>query len=146
MFDLIKSKIDAAASSGKRVLSRVTDYYSFRRHVFAGFLIAQADGDFDADERAALAAFIKSRMGQFELADIIKVIKVCEEKVSFDQELGRAEMIDAIGEASGNEAQSIARLMSFIGKADGSFDADELDVAKAVCKALNISGERFGIK
>ena len=41
MFDLIKSKIDAAASSGKRVLSRVTDYYSFRRHVFAGCLISQ---------------------------------------------------------------------------------------------------------
>ena len=145
MLNKLKSMASDLLADGEKALSRVTDKNAFKRSIYAGYLIAQADGDFDADERKALGAFIKEKMPQFEISDIISVIDECEKKVSFDSIMGKTELLDFIGKASMDEGEAILRLACYIGKADGDFDADERLVARDISIRLGISPSKYNI-
>lgn len=145
MLNKLKNIASGLLQDGEKALSRVTDKNAFKRAVYAGYMIADADGDFDADERKALSKFIKEKMPQFEITDIIAAIEECEAKVAFDVDMGKAEILDFIGKATGEEAESILRLVCFIGKSDGDFDKDERLVGRDIAVRLNLSPSRYGI-
>jgi len=145
MLNKLKSMAADFLADGEKALSRVTDKNAFKRAVYAGYLVADADGDFDKDEKKALSRFIADKMPHFSISDIISVIEDCESKVSFDSDLGKAEILDFIGKASGDEAESILRLVCFIGKSDGDFDADERMVGRDIAVRLGLSPSRYGI-
>ena len=107
--------------------------------------IAQADGDFDGDERSALAKVVNKELPQFEIKDIIALINECDETIAFDKRLGISEILDFIGGASGDDAELIMRICCFIGEADGTFDNDEKLVARDIAVRLNLSPSRYGL-
>jgi tellurite resistance protein TerB len=145
MWDKLKNLASNVLSEGEKVLTRAIDKNNFKRIIFAGYLIAQADGDFDSDEKSALAKIVKKELPQFDIQDIIDVINKCDEKVSFDKRLGVSELLDFIGGADKENAELIMRICCFIGEADGKFDADEKLVARDIAIRLNVTPSRYGL-
>lgn len=145
MLDSFKKFIDDIAGEGEKLFSRVKDKSLFRRVVSASYLIARADGDFDSDEKSALASIVSKKLPQFSIGDILKVLGDCEEKVSFDTTMGVMEIMDDIGGASGEDAAMIMRISCFIGASDGDFDDDEKKVAGDMAKRMGIDPAGYGL-
>lgn len=145
MLNRFKKFLEDAAEEGEKLFSRVKDKGQFRRVVSASFLIAIADGDFDSDEKSALASIISQKLSQFTISDILKVLTDCEDKLAFDKTMGVMELMDDVGKASGGDAEMIIRIACFIGAADGDFDADEKKVASDLAKAMGVDASRYGL-
>ncbi len=145
MFDKLKKMMEEVAEEGEKLFSRVKDKSLFRRVVSASFLIAIADGDFDSDEKAALAKVIAKELPQFKIDDILEILSDCESKFAFDKTMGVMEITQDISAASGDDAELIMRISCFIGAADGDFDADEKQVAKTLANSMGIDPARYGL-
>lgn len=145
MFSKLKKMGEKLINEGEKAISRAIDKSAFKRIVYAGYLIASADGDFDANEKSALAKIVNKELPQFEINDIIYLITECDNKIMFDKRLGTAELLDFIGGADDQDAQLIMRICCFIGEADGKFDQDEKLVARDIAVRLNISPSRYGL-
>ncbi len=145
MFDKLKKMLEDVAEEGEKLFSRVKDKGLFRRVVSASFLIARADGDFDSDEKKALATIVSTKLTHFGLADILKILGECEEKIAFDETMGVMEIMDDICKASGEDAEMIIRISCFIGASDGDFDADEKKVAGDMAKRMGVDPSRYGL-
>lgn len=145
MLDAFKSFMDGVAQEGNTLFARVKDKNLFRRVVSASYLIARADGDFDSDEKKALAKIIEKQLPQFKIDDILSALKSCEDKVNFDEVMGLMEIMDDIGGASGEDAELIMRISCYIGASDGDFDSDEKKVAKDLAVRMNIAPSKYGL-
>ncbi len=145
MFGSLKKMIDEAREEGEKLFSRVKDKTLFRQVVSASFLIAMADGDFDSDEKSALAKIIAKELSQFKIDDILKALSECEDKVAFDTTMGTMEILDDIARASGDDAELIMRISCYIGAADGDFDNDEKRVASDIAKRMGVDPARYGL-
>lgn len=145
MFNSIKKFAKDMLNDGEKMLSRAVEKGTFKSVVFAGYLIAQADGDFDSDERAALAKIVNKELPQFDIKDIIELINECDEKVNFDKRLGTTEILDFIGGANDEDSELIMRICCFIGEADGSFDRDEKLIARDIAMRLKVQPSRYGL-
>ncbi len=145
MLDKLKKLVEEVAAEGENLFSRVKDKNIFRQVVSASFLIASADGDFDSDEKSALAKIIAKELPQFKIDDILKVLSECENKTSFDATMGNMEILDDIGSAKGDNAELIMRISCFIGAADGDFDDDERKVAVEIARRMGVDPSRYGL-
>lgn len=145
MFSKLKSSFDKVFKEGEKVISRAIDKSAFKRIVYAGYLIASADGDFDGNEKSALAKIVNKELPQFDIKDIIPVIDECDNIIIFDKKLGTSELLDYIGKADGDEAKLIMRICCFIGEADGKFDQDEKMVARDIAVRLKVSPSEYGL-
>lgn len=145
MFNKLKNMASDLFDAGESIITRAMDKSTFTRVVYASYLIADADGNFDANERAALAKFINKEMPQFDITDVIKTISECEKKVAFDKDLGTMELLDEISKADGDDAKLIMRVCCFIGKADGSFDQDEKLMARSIATKLKLPLSDYGL-
>lgn len=143
MFNRLKNEFSKIMKEGENVISRAIDKSTFKRVIYAGYLIASADNDFDSDEKAALARIVNKELPQFDIKDIIPVIKECDNIVAFDKRLGVTEILDFVGGASGDDAKMIMRICCFIGEADGSFDRDEKLVARDIAVRLKLSPSEY---
>lgn len=143
----LKSTVSGLFKQAEKAVMKVIDSSSFKRVVMAGYMIAQADDDFDSDEKSALAKIINKEFPQFSIDNILDVITECENKVAFDKVLGKSEILDFIGGAKGDQELSelIMRVCCFIGEADGKFDQDEKLVARDISLRLGISTGRYGL-
>lgn len=145
MLDALTKMIANVAEEGEKLFGRVKDKSLFRRVVSASFLIARADGDFDADEKKALATIVSTKLTHFGIADILKVLGECEEKLAFSELMGIMEIMDDICAATGEDAEMIIRISCFIGASDGDFDDDEKLVASDMAVRMGIDPTRYGL-
>jgi len=145
MLNAFSKFLESVSNEGAELFARVKDKALFRRVVSASFLIARADGDFDSDEKSALAKIISKELLQFKIDDILSILGDCESKVAFDETLGVMEIMDDIASASGDDASLIMRISCFIGASDGDFDADEKKVASDMAKRMNVDPARYGL-
>ena len=145
MLDKFKKFIDGVAGEAETLFARITDKNTFKRVVYAAFLIARADGVFDSSEKTALANLIAKDFPQFKLTDILEVLNEANAKIDFDVTMGVMEIMDEISKASGSDAELIVRTACFIGAADGDFDADERKVAKQLCERMSLSASAYGL-
>lgn len=132
---------------GERMLNRAIDQSTFKRIVYAAYLIASADGDFDADEKAALVRLINKDFPDFNTQDVINIIQECDSKVEFDITLGTQEMLDEIAKSNdtAEDARKIMNVCAFIGKADGEYDRTEQVMARRICKSLKLDTVTYDI-
>ncbi|MCK5830668.1 MAG: tellurite resistance TerB family protein [Methylococcales bacterium] len=121
------------------------DKPTFKRVVYASFLIARADGDFDVDEKQALGDLIAKDFPQFKLTDILEVLSEATKKIEFDETFGVMELLEEIGKAEGENAALIVRTACYIGAADGDFDQDERKVATQICEQMGLSAATYGL-
>lgn len=145
MFDAFKKLISDVAGEAETLFARVTDKRTFMRVVYAAYLIARADGDFDSSEKSALAKLIDRDFPQFSINDILSALDEAESRVAFDENMGVMEILSEIGKATGESADLIMRTSCYIGAADGNFDDDEKAVARQICERLNISPGTYGL-
>ncbi len=145
MLDKFKKMLEDVAGQAETMFARITDKSAFKRIVFASFLIARADGNFDSDEKTALANIINKDFPQFKLTDIIDVLNEAKEKIDFDETMGTGEIMQEISKATGDEAAAIVRTACYIGASDGDFDADERRVAKDICVKTGLQPSDFGL-
>jgi len=145
MFDSIKNIVTNVIGEGEKALSRVINKGTFKRIVCAGYLIASADDDFDADERDDLAKIIQKDMPQFNLVDILMVLNECDDKISFSKPIGTMEILDSIAGATSDEAKQIMRVCCFIGESNGKFEQCEKIVARNIAIRLKVSPSEYNL-
>lgn len=132
-------------ADAEKMLGRIKDKDTFKRVVYSAFLIASADGSFDAAEKSALAKLINKDLPQFGIKDVIALIAKAEDLVAFDKTVGELEIMAEIGKARGDSAELIIRTAIFIGNSDGTFDADEKSIARKIANKLGLSPSDYGL-
>ena len=110
-------------------------------------LLALADGDISSDEKKKMLKFIENYepLSVFKATDIISSFGDFVTQLEFDQDLGEAKALEAIGKMKGNEAAAklIMRLVIAIGAADGDFDKDEQAMARRIANELGLNAAEF---
>jgi len=144
-FNAFKDFFDDVRASGSTLFARIKDKDTFRRVVYAGFLIARADGNFDANEKSALARLIHKDLSQFKIDDITAALDKAAETIEFDTTLGKQEILADIAKAKDDAAELIMRTAVYIGGADGNFDDDEKVVAREICQRLGLNAADYGL-
>lgn len=132
-------------SKAAETFSRIKDKTTFKRLVFACYLIGNADGDFDSDEKTAVANLIQQKMPQYNTSDIRGVIEEADKSIAFDATLGKMELLDEVGKATGDAASSIVRAAVFVAGADGDFDDNEKKVVRELCNRLSLDPANYGL-
>ena len=145
MLNKFKEMLEDIAKEGETMFARFADKNDFERVVFASYLIAIADGNFDSDEKTALARLIEKDFKQFKLTDIIEVLDDAKSKTDFDVTMGTSELLGEIGKAKGDTAGLIVRTAAFIGASDGDFDADEKAMTVRIANALKLNPADYGL-
>lgn len=130
---------------GETLFAKVKDKNAFNRLVATCYLIASADGDFDADEKTATAKLIQKNLPQYQIKDIVDCISDAQSKTDFDMIMGRNELLDMIAKAGPDEGRDLINAAVFIGGADGEFDDDEKAITKQICSRLNLSPADYGL-
>ena len=144
-FGSLKSMLDDARAKGDTLFGRIKDRATFRRTVYACYLIGRADGNFDASERQAIGALIQQKLPQFKLADIMKEIEAADAKLGFDVTMGTQELMAEIGKATGDSAELVIQAACFIGAADGEFDDAEKTIARQMAERMGLSPANYGL-
>ncbi len=145
MLNKFKQMIEEVAKDAETMFARFSDKNDFERVIFAAYLIAIADGNFDSDEKTALARLIEKDFKQFKLTDIIEVLDKAKSKTDFDMTMGTSELLGIIGKATGDTAKLIVRTACFIGASDGDFDNDEKAMTVRICTALKENPADYGL-
>lgn len=133
------------ADQGAVMANRLKDKTTFRRIVYAAYLMGRADGSIDAEEKTALAKFIAKDFSHFKIQDIVNIIKQCDEKMEFDEILGEQEIMDEIARADKEAGEQILRLVCYIGSSDGNFDEDEKALARKIATLVQVEPTRYGL-
>mgnify|MGYP000117161749 FL=1 len=110
-------------------------------------LLALADGDISSDEKQKMMKFIENYepLSVFKATDIITSFGEFVTQLEFDQDLGEAKALEAIGKMKSNDAAAklIMRLVIAIGAADGDFDKDEQAMARRIANELGLNAAEF---
>ena len=144
-FGSLKAMLDDARAKGDTLFGRIKDRATFRRTVYACYLIGRADGNFDASERQAIGALIQQKLPQFKLEDIMKEIEGADAKLAFDETMGTQELMAEIGKATGDAAELIVQAACYIGAADGEFDDAEKAIARQIAERMNLAPGNYGL-
>lgn len=147
------SFLDRLADIGKNFLAdaerefaRVSTRTTFERVCQAAFLIARADGSFDASEKAMLQKVVSSKLPHFKGTDIAAAINAAEDELLFSDVAGIATLLANIGHAKGSsDAQLIMTVALAIANADGLFDEDEQKMAARIAAALGLAPAEYGL-
>ncbi|QEW06410.1 tellurite resistance TerB family protein [Nitrincola iocasae] len=112
-------------------------------------LVAAADGSVDASEKQKMAGFLE-RSDELKHFDIRQVIEVFNKSVGdfeFDQAIGKANALKAIGKVRGKDDQArvLVRVVCAIGAADGDFDEDEKAVVREIAQELGLNPAEFDL-
>lgn len=140
-----KDYAKALTGQGAEVFSRVKDSGTLRRIVFACYLIGNADGEFDSDEKASLVTLIQQKMPHFQTADIRALIQEADGKLEFDKKLGEMELLDVIAKAKGDEARTIVNAAVYVANSDDNFDDSEKNMVRKICQRLALPPENYGL-
>ncbi len=123
---------------------------SFAEGVVAGCaLVAAADGSIDSSEKQKMIGFIENsdELKVFDTGEIIVMFNKFVSKFEFDQIIGQAEALKAIGKSRDNPSQArlLVRVCCAIGAADGDFDNDEKATVRTICQELDLNPEEFDL-
>ena len=123
---------------------------SFAEGVIAGCaLVAAADGSIDSSEKQKMIGFIENsdELKVFDTGEIIEIFNKFVSKFEFDQMIGQAEALKAVGKSRENASQArlLVRVCCAIGAADGDFDNDERATVRTICQELGLDPSEFDL-
>lgn len=117
--------------------------------VSGGFMVSNADGNVDSDEKAKLLKFIKTNEGLsvYSQSEVVEAFNKFKDLYDFDTDAGEAASLEAISKIKGDESKSkfLVRMICSLGKADGDFDEDEKKVVRRICKELGLDSSDFDL-
>lgn len=110
-------------------------------------LIAYADGDVTSDEKKKMMAFIQNNeaLSIYDTGEVVNCFKDYIDTFDFDQDVGQAKAMQAIGKMRGKDEQArlIMRIVIAIGASDGDFDSQEKAVATHIAQELGLDPAEF---
>lgn len=111
-------------------------------------MIAAADGEIEAQEKAKTAAFIRTHetMKHFDTSEAARLFTRYAGEFDFDYDMGADTCLKQIGEVKGDEKRTlVARLALAIAKSDGEFEPAEKIAAGKIIDTLGLSRADFGL-
>ena len=112
-------------------------------------LIAAADGNVDASERAKTAALIGNNetLKIFPASDLKTKFDFYVDKLNADADFGRIEAIQAVSKLKSkpDQARAVVQIGIIIGGADGNFDKNEMKAVRDACLAVGIPPSDFDL-
>jgi tellurite resistance protein TerB len=112
-------------------------------------LIAAADGNISAPEKAKIATLILSNesLKVFSASELKDKFDFFCKKLTADFDFGRIEAIQAIAKLKSkpDQARAVIQIGIVIGGADGNFDLAEKAVVKEVCHAVGMAPAEFDL-
>ena len=145
LFEKMKEAFDTIVGEGQEMFAKITNKAQFTRIVQTCYLMGVADGEFDGDEKKALAGLISKKMPQFNIADITSCIDDASKLTDFDLDAGKNELIGNITKASGDDAEQIVQAAIMIGKADGDFDYNEKALVRQLAEGMGVNARKYGL-
>ncbi|MDF1582233.1 MAG: TerB family tellurite resistance protein [Methyloprofundus sp.] len=110
-------------------------------------LLALADGEISPEEKRKMVKFIENYepLSVFKTTDIIGAFGEFVSQLEFDNDLGEAKALEALGKMKNNSqaARLIMRLVISIGAADGDFDDHEKAMARRIAVELGLTAAEF---
>lgn len=146
IFNTISDALNELSDSAETTFKRVTSQSQLKRVVYAAALIAWADGDCDADEKAKTMSVIKAKLPQFGARDVAKHFGAASDLMDLGAEFGIPDILATIRSCSSDdEAALIVRTAILIGGADGDFDDNEKAMVRKICDVLNVNQADYGL-
>jgi tellurite resistance protein TerB len=112
-------------------------------------LIAAADGNIDAAERAKMAGLITSNdvLRVFPAAELTQKFDFYASKLQSNFEFGKLEATSTIAKLKSkpDQARAVIQIGIIIGGADGFFDDHEKAAVRGACHALGIPPAEFDL-
>jgi len=110
-------------------------------------LLALADGEISPEEKRKMVKFIENYepLSVFKTTEIISAFGEFVNQLEFDNDLGEAKALEALGKMKNNSqaARLIMRLVISIGAADGDFDDHEKAMARRIAVELGLTAAEF---
>lgn len=147
MLEWLKTNAGKARSALSTEVGKFKNRNFMEATAAACAMIAAADGEVSAAEKAKMAAFIdrSPELKAFNLSDVIGAFNQSVAKFEFDFQLGQAEALKTINKIKGNDGASrlLVRVACAIGASDGSFDDKEKAACRQICLELGLSPADF---
>ncbi len=110
-------------------------------------LVAYADGSVTSDEKKKMMAFIQHNetLSIYDSGEVVNCFKDYIDTFDFDQDVGQAKAMQAIGKMRGKDEQArlIMRIVIAIAASDGDFDSKEKAVAIHIAQELGLDPAEF---
>lgn len=120
-------------------LSKLKGQAALDRLAACAFLIANADGDIDADETAKFVDIVKRNAPQYSQDDARAAFNRAKETGD------TGVLLNLISAAPAEEGETLVMAAVAIGGADGEFDDDEKAMTRSICTQLFIPPAKFGL-
>lgn len=112
-------------------------------------LVAAADGNIDADERRKTASFISSNdtLAVFDVSELQKTFNDFCDKLNNDFDFGKIDLLQIISKLKKKapQARAAVQVGIIIGYADGTFDDDEKDIVRQICRSVGLDPSEFDL-
>jgi len=131
--------LDKAKDQLSGNLAKLQGKGPLERLAACAFLIANSDGDIDADEIEKFADIVKRNAPQFSEDDARAAFTKARENGDTNS------LLALIGKAPAEEGETLVMAAIAIGSADGEFDDDEKAMARRICTALFIQPSKFDL-
>lgn len=144
--DNIKSFANKATNDITDQFNRVKNKDVMEAVVAGCTLVAFADGDVSSAEKNKMLGFLKNTeyLKMFKTDSVIETFNKFAGKFEFDKDIGRSEVLSAIGKVKKpEEAKLVVRACIIIANSDGNFDSNEKAAIRAICTELNLNSSEF---
>lgn len=120
-------------------LAKFQSKTQLERLAACAFLIANSDGEIDADETDKFVDIVKRNAPQFSDDDSRAAFTKARENGDTNS------LLTEIGKAPAEEGDTLVMAAIAIGSADGDFDDNEKAMTKRICSALFIQPSKFDL-
>ncbi|MBF0284469.1 MAG: tellurite resistance TerB family protein [Magnetococcales bacterium] len=146
--DDLKSRAAQLQSSMAQEMSRYKNR-DLMEGILAGCaMVAAADGSVSGEEKRKMMGFVSNSeaLKVFDANAVIEAFNRHIAKFEFDVELGKAEALKCIAKINKtDEARLLVRVCCAIGASDGSFDEQEKQVVRQICREVNLPPSDFDL-
>jgi len=146
-FDSFLSQLKSKANELKTEALKFKNKDFLNAAMAGSALIAMADGQVSSGEKLKMIKFIESNeaLAIFPTADVIKAFQDFIAQLEFDQDIGEAKALQALGKMKSNveAARLLIRMIIGIAASDGNFDENEKKAAVKIAKELGLNPAEF---
>lgn len=145
-FSNLKNLASKASSDVADQFSRIKNKDVMVAVVAGCTLVAYADGNVSAEEKNKMVLFLQNTetLKSFKTDEIIEAFGKFTRKFEFDKDIGKSEVLAAVGKIKNpEEAKLVMRACVIIANSDGNFDEKEKNVVRILCQHLGLNSSEF---
>ena len=136
------NKVSDAVAGARAITTQFTETNYLDAAISVGFLVGGADGDFDADERAAMIQLIKSdpTLAAFDDDQISASFDKINKLYAITLPMGNRKAMEVVGQITDpTQKKALMETGAVLATIDGSIDDCELDAIRNIGSAIGES-------